>query len=740
MAVLKRTEDARLLTGTSTFVADIAVTGCLDAAFARSPVAFGRVTRIDTGPASAMPGVVAVVSGADLAGVPPVPLLMAGDAAAGRDWWPLAGDRVRYHGEPVAMVLAEDRYLADDAAAAVVLDILELPPVLTPAESKHAPNIHVGASNLAFTKQFGPPVADRTWREAAVVVAASYRQPLLAPTSLEARAILVIPDGDRLDVWCSHQHPHALQQGLATSLGLPPDQVRVQVPDAGGAFGAKSPVFPEYVAAAVLARRLRRPVRWIEDRIEALTAATRGRGQDQRIRMAADADGRITAIDLGIDADIGAYPVGAGIPGQTGLQASGPYAVPEVHAEVRSWLTTTTPTFAYRGAGRPEATYAIERTVELLADRLGMDSIELRRRNFVRSADFPYDTPTGRRYDSGEYETALDLALHLLELTRWRAEQARRRADPDAWPLGIGIASYVERSGGEPGILEEFGSVTACPDGTFEARVGTSATGQSHETVFAGVVADALGVAAADVRVIEADTDEVPRGNGSFASRSLQMGGAALHEAAGAFVVRARERAAELLGIDVADTEWKAGHIVVRGEATLTVADLVADSPVSAEYIFSSPAAFPYGTYAAVVEVDPELGAVQVLRLVAVDDYGTVIDEAVVRGQTLGSSAQGLGQALYETVPLDEAGRTDVDYGLLDYLLPTIAEMPPMLLAETAVANPNNPLGAKGAGEAGCIGVPPAVANAVVDALRLSDPDSLQLPFTPQTVWRAMRE
>jgi aerobic carbon-monoxide dehydrogenase large subunit len=731
-----RVEDRRLLTGTGTYVADLAPPGCLEVAFVRSPVAHAVLDGVVIDRARTLPGVRAVLTAADLGDVCDVPVTLGPTPPSFR---PLATDRVRYRGEPVAIVLADDRYRADDAAARVDLALTPLPGIPTPAASLEGPPLYgdqenPGVGNTALEKEFGPPVEDGTWERAAVVVGASFRQQLLAPTSLEARAILVAPQDDRLHVWCSHQHPHGLKQGLAKALGVAAADVRVVVPDAGGAFGAKSPTFAEYLVVAHAARLLGVPVRWVEDRTEALHAATRGRGQDQRIRLAADADGKILAIDLQVDADIGAHPLGSGIPLQTGLQASGPYAVPEVHARVRAILTTTAPTFAYRGAGRPEAAYAIERGVDLLARELNIDPVELRRRNLITT--FPYDTPTGRRYDSADHLAALDKALELLDLPRWRAEQARRRDDPQAWPLGVGLACYVERSGGEPGILVEYGSVEVRADGTVVARVGTSSTGQSHETVFAELVADVLGIDPARVRLVEADTDEVPEGNGSFASRSAQMGGAALHEAATALVEEARARAAERWTADLDAVTWREGCLEADGRAPLEVGEL---APLRVEHRFTSPAAFPYGCYAAVVEVDPELGDVQVLRLVAVDDYGSVLDETVTRGQTLGSIVQGLGQALYEDVPLDADGAAVLPQGLLDYLLPTAAEVPPLALAETAVPAPDNPLGAKGAGEAGCIGVPPAIANAVVDALPGVDPAALQLPLTPETVWKAMQ-
>ncbi len=742
--------DDRLTSGRGRYVADLRVPGCREAAFVRSPVPHADLRGVDTTTAAAMPGVEAVLSADDLGDVGEVPTMFG--TADGPVWRALAEDRVRHEGEPVALVVADDRYRAEDAAAAVVLDLDARAGRATPTAARDARSrgdepLYPGHDDLALEKDFGPPVDAGTWARAHTVVEVSLRQQLLAPTSLEARAILVEPDGERLTIHCSHQYPHGLATGVAGAFGLDVADVRVVVPDAGGAFGSKSPTYPEYLAVVAAARRLGVPVRWVEDRTESLTAASRGRGQDQHVRIAADADGRFLAIDLQVDADVGAHPLGAALPGQTGMAASEAYAVPEVHAAVRSWLTTTAPTFAYRGAGRPEAAYAVERAVDELAAATGADPVELRRRNLIR--EFPYDTPTGRRYDSGDYEACLDRCVELLEPRTWRAEQERRRDDPAGWPLGVGIACYVERSGGEPGILEEYGSVTVdlrpgehADRSTYTARVGTSSTGQPHRTVFAALVADRLGVDAEDVRLVEGDTGEVPEGHGSFASRSAQMGGAALARAAEALVESARGRAAADWGIDVGDVVWDKG-VLRHGTHAVPVGELASEAePLHAEHRFTSPPAFPYGSYGAVVEVDPELGAVHVLRLVAVDDYGTVLDHAAVHGQTLGSIAQGLGQVLVEDVVLDDDGATLMPDGLLDYLLPTAAEMPRDLRTdETAVPAPDNPLGAKGAGEAGCIGVPPAVVNAVADAIRDrpgADTGMLQMPLTPAVVWRAM--
>ncbi|WP_432572762.1 xanthine dehydrogenase family protein molybdopterin-binding subunit [Kineococcus sp. SYSU DK005] len=743
-AELTRREDLRLLRGAGLYVADLALPRLLDAAFVRSPVAHGVLVDVDVSAARGVPGVLGAWSARDLPGLPVVPPFGQPGVAEGRDWPSLATDRVRHVGQPVAVVLAADRYRAEDGVDAVRHRIDELPALVDPAAALEGPELFPGHANVAVEAEFGDPVPQEVWERAHLVVEGRYRQQLVAPVSLEARAFLAVPEEGRLHVRVSHQAPHRLRDNLAQALHLAPDAVRVQVPDAGGAFGSKSATFPEYLVVAALALRLDRPVRWVEDRAEAFTAHTHGRGQDQRTRLALDADGRFLAFDLDVLANLGAYPhTGVIVPQQTALMATGAYATEHVHARMRCVVTTTSPTAPYRGAGRPEAASAVERTVELAARRLGVDPVELRRRNFVPPEAFPYDTPTGRTYDSGQYARSLERCVEALGLDGWRAEQRRRREDPAAPPLGVGFCSYVERSGGDGPMLREFGSVEALADGTFVARCGTSSTGQGHETALAQVAADVLGVPLDRVRYVAADTAEVASGVGSFGSRSMQMGGAALHLAAGELVDLARRRAARWASdggpeVPAGSVTWRSGGLDLPGGRRVETAELVAATgALRADHEFRQDAAFPFGSYAAVVEVDPELGDVRVLRLVAVDDYGVVVNPVLTRGQTVGSIVQGVGQALYEDVPHGEDGVPQLHAGLFDYLLPTLSEVPPMTLEETVTPNPGNPLGAKGAGEAGCIGVPPAVVNAVADALQLEDPGTLQMPLTPERVWRA---
>ena len=737
-----RREDLDLVTGRARTVADLRPEDVdsheplLEAAFVRSAVAFGDLGAVDCAAARTVAGVVGAWAASDLPDLPPTTSPPSSRGAhEGLDWPSLAVGRVRYVGQPVAVVVADSRAHAEDAARSVRPEIRSRAALLDPvlAADPDAERLFDGRSNVVTTVDLGG-VEDEDFAEAAVVVECDFRQQRLLPSSLEGRSLLAVPGADGgLVVWASHQAQHNLRSGLADALGMPADLVRVVVPATGGAFGAKSQVYPEYVVVASLCRRLGRPVRWVEDRAEAMLAATRGRSQRQHTRLAADRDGTLLAYELLLDADIGGYPhTGAGVPGFTAHMATGAYATPKVQARARCVLTTSPPTSSYRGAGRPEAAFAIERTVDVLARRLGMDPAGLRRRNHLRPDQFPYETPTGRRYDSGDYTAALDKALAEVGYDDLRAEQRRRRADGGR-PLGIGIATYVERSGGPPDS-DEHGAVEARPDGSVVARVGSTSTGQGHATAFAQVVASALCLPLEAVHVVQNDTAEVPYGFGTFGSRSMQVGGTALWQAADNLLALARQRFAADCGSSPEDVRYDGGRLDCGSRST-TLAELAARAPLRADARPKLPQAFPFGAYVAVVEVDPELGSVEVVRIVAVDDYGVVVNPMIVDGQGHGSIAQGLGQALFEEAGTDDAGRP-LQRSLLDYLLPTAADIPELTLLETRTPNPNVPFGAKGAGEAGCIGVPPAVVNAVCDAL---DVDHEDMPLTPEAVWRAMR-
>jgi carbon-monoxide dehydrogenase large subunit len=652
--------------------------------------------------------------------------------------WPaLARERVRYAGQPLAVVVASDRYVAEDGAELVLAEIDPLDAVVDPGRaSTDEVQLFEGHSNVVSVREFGSPV-DEIMDAAPVVVETAIRNERLCPTSIETRGILVVPDGDNITVHVSHQAPQRLRAALARAFDMDAGRIRVIVPHVGGAFGAKSQTFPEYVVVTHLARRLGRPVRWIEDRREALAGSTHGRGQTQRVRLASDESGNLLALEAEIDADIGAYPhTGELIVANTGWMLSGPYTIPRVHVRVRAVVTNSTPTAAYRGAGRPEATYALERAVDRLAHRLGADPAELRLQNFIDKSAFPYESATGAVYDSGDHAGALRLALERARYQEVRAEQRRRRTVGDNRLLGIGMGSYIERSGGQEGSTE-FGSVVVDADGTIVARSGATPQGQGHATAFAQVVASALDVDMNRVRVVQGDTDEVPVGVGTFGSRSMQVGGSSLHQAAHDVLDQARERASVHLEVAEADLRYADERFTVVGtNRSITLGELAGEGSLEAKAEFASRQAFPFGTYVAIVEIDGGTGDISLQRLVAVDDCGNVINPKLVEGQVVGSIMQGIGQALYEEVVYDEYGQPLMS-SLMDYSLPTVAELPELVLDHTVTPNPNVPLGNKGAGEAGCIGTPPAIVNAIVDALEGRD-EGIDLPVTPEKVWRVL--
>lgn len=731
-----RSEDDGLVRGAHPYVADLRIPGCLEACFVRSFEAHGELRAVDISESLGLEGVEAAFSAAELPDLPPVPTREP--APAGMQRPSLARDRVRFAGEPVAVVIARDRYTAEDGAERVIqiFDPLDAVVGVDAALSSAASPLFEDSDNVVSTREYGASVED-VMANAAVVVEGRFYNQRLAPTSIEPRAVLAQWDRDRLTVWASHQAPHRLRGELAAAFGLDLDAVRVRAPKVGGAFGAKSQTFAEYIVVAHVARKLDRPVRWIEDRREALQSATHGRGQSQSLRLAADERGTLLALEAFIEADVGAYPdTGALVPAMTAWVLSGPYRIERLYARIRCVVTNAAPTASYRGAGRPEAAFALERMIDKLARRLHLDPVELRQANFVSSSDFPYRSPTGAVYDSGDHATALRSALDLAGYEVAREEQRRRRSKGDDLLLGVGIASYLERSGGRSGT-SEYGAVEVMADGVIVARSGATPQGQGHETAFAQVVATAFDVELDRVQVIQGDTDAVPRGTGTFGSRSMQVGGSALHHAAAEVIEEARRRAGEFLEVAEADLVYADGHFTITGtDRSVAIEALVSPAPLESAVELSPPQAFPFGTHVAIVEIDRATGRVEVVKLVAVDDCGVVVNPAIVSGQTLGSITQGLGQALYEELSYDPGGQP-LFSSLLDYSIPTASEMPPVLMGESVTPNPNVELGVKGAGEAGCIGAPPAVVNAIVDALGGFD-RGLHMPITPEKVWRAL--
>jgi carbon-monoxide dehydrogenase large subunit len=718
-------------------VADVAPEGRLEATFVRSPVAHARLLDVDLAAAREMPGVTGAWAAGDL-DLEPMGFPQRTQARDEMVRPPLAADRVRFVGEPVAVVVADDRYAGEDATAAVRLELEPLPVVLDPAEAARddAPRLFDGVTNVANVRDVGRSVDD-VIDGAPVVVRARYVNERVVPCSIETHGIVAVPRDGGLQVWCSHQAPHRLHGVLTRALELAPEKVRVVAPDVGGAFGSKSQTFPEYLVVARLALDLGRPVRWIEDRVESFTATTHGRGQHQSVTLASDRDGRLLGLEVEIDADIGAYPhTGEQTVGMTTWVMSGCYRIPRVFARSRAVVTNKTPTASYRGAGRPEAAFAVERTMDLLARELSIDPAELRRKNFIPPDAFPYESPTGAVYDSGRYEQALDQALELADYRSLRDEQARRRSEGGK-PLGIGISSYIERSGGGPGSTEH-GTVEVHGDGRIIARSGTASQGQGHLTALAQVVASALEVPLERIDLRQGDTAEVAAGTGTFGSRSMQVGGGALHDAALQVLDRAGMHAAEMLGVSTEDISYADEAFRSPGGDAVSLQDVAGRAGgLRATADFGPPQAFPFGTHVAVVEIDPDTGRVEVLRLVEVDDCGVVVNPQLVRGQATGSTVQGLGQALYEKAGYTEQGAPSAT-SFFSYAIPNAAVVPGVVHGDSVTPNPNVPLGTKGAGEAGCIGTPPAVVNAVADAVDLARDDRLDMPLLPEKVWAAM--
>src|SRR5919201_2348470 len=703
---LPRFEDERFTTGTAQFVDDLRLPEMLHAAFVRSPYAHARLTNVDVTAARAAPGVVAVLTGGDIAArmgtfsvTPTTP-----DVEVVEVMHPiLALDRVRYVGEPVAVVVATTPEAAADAAELVWPEVDELPAVVEPGDSDVA--LHDSAPDnvlLRWQRIAGEP--ERAFDRAHTTVRQRLRMPRLIAAPLEPRGALATydRDADLLTIWISAQDQHRQLANLARVLQRAPDRLRVVVPDVGGAFGSKGVPAPETAAVALCALELERPVKWIETRTESSLATYQGRGAEIDAELALYEDGRMLALRARYLADLGAYlyPTTV-VPALTGARLlTGCYDIPAVDVVVRGVATTKVPTGPYRGAGRPEAAYAIERLVDIAATELGLDPVDLRRRNLIAPDRFPYETPLGFTYDSGDYEAALDAALALGRAGEARAEQAAVR---DEWRLlGVGVALYVERVG--PGW--ESAAISVDEERRIVCRIGSTPHGQGHETTFAQIVADELGVEPAAVEVRWGDSAEIPAGVGTFASRSVTVGGSALLLAARE--VRARLDAGEML-------------------------------PLEAEARFELPGpAFSSGAYAAVVEVDRETGAVSVRRLAAVDDCGRVVNPLLAEGQVIGATVQALGECLSEQVGYDEIGQP-LAVNFYDYHLPLAADVPPILSELRETLSPLNPLGAKGIGEGGSIGTPAAIANAVADALAPLAIHHVDLPFTPARVWEAMQ-
>lgn len=738
-----RVEDPRFLKGEGTYIANLELPGALHLTFVRSSLAHGKIVSIDADDALAMPGVVAVWTAADIDLEPAPP---AHGFMNKKIRFPfIASDTVRFVGDIVAVVVSTDKTLGTDAAEMVIVDYESLPVVLDMDESfRGEVLLHPDAeSNIVLT--FASDNNDDIFSDCDVVVDLVIENQRVAPAPMEVRACASVWDGERLTQWACSQGAHGARDGLAETLGLDKSQVRVITPDVGGGFGAKSGVYAEEILVGWAARKLNTPVRWTETRTENMVSMGHGRAQRQRTRMGGTRDGRITAYRLDLLQDAGAYAkAGAVLPFMTRLMAGGVYDIANVQFESHSVVTNTTPTVAYRGAGRPEATAAIERTIDEFARVCGLDPADVRRKNYLTPSSFPLTTAMGAKYDSGEYAAALDKALEAAGYQQLREEQARRRASGNPLQMGIGIASYVETT--NPMGSGDYGAVEITDEGGAIIRTGSSSHGQGHHTAWAMLVSDATGIPFDKIEFRFGDTDDISRGGGTGGSRSLQVGGSAVKLATDSVIDKARQRAADLLEAAVEDVvidTVRGGFHVVGSPAPLrTWSELMVglDAPLEAEVDYvPEGATFPFGTHICVVEVDVETGAVGVMRHIACDDAGIIINPLIVDGQVHGGIAQGVAQALLEVVAYDPDGNP-ITSNLADYGFISAAELPSFERIPMETPTPRNPLGAKGIGEAGTIGATPAVHNAVVDAVSHLGVTHIDMPCTSVNVWNALQK
>jgi aerobic carbon-monoxide dehydrogenase large subunit len=746
-AAVKRVEDPPLLRGARPYTDDLREPEALHAVFVRSGFAHATINGIDTSAAAEAPGVVAVYTAADLDmdALPPAGPPIKTPEEMRRPI--LASDRVRFIGEPVAIVVAETRALAVDASELVDVDYepLDVLVDMTKALDADAPQLY-DIGNLAAD---GPP-GEEALAGAEVTAGGRFINQRIAAVPMEPGASIAAPDPDTggFILWTPSQGAHLVRDGIVKSLGMEADQLRVVSPATGGGFGARIPAYPEQISIVAVARKLGRAVRYVETRSETMLGMQHGRAQVQDVTIGGTRDGRITGLKVEVIADCGAYPADASLmPMLTGLMSCGVYEIPKVDFHFVCVVTNTTPIGAYRGAGRPEATALVERAVDLFASEIGMDPAEVRRRNFVR--EFPHQTVTGANYDSGEYQAALDKVLATAGYEQLRADQAARRESGDSVQLGIGLCSYVEWTG----FGGDFGTCTVEDDGTVTVLSGTSAHGQGHETAYAQIVSGLLGVPVDDVRVIQSDTAKVARGMGTAGSRSLQIGGTAIQNATNEVLDKARRLAAHLLEADAGDIQVIPGEgLGVAGAPASAIpwaelAQAAADPArrpadmeegLSAENDWETPdATYPFGTHLAVVEVDVETGSTKLVRHVTVDDAGRVHNPLLIEGQVHGGIAQGVAQAMYEEIAFDEDGNC-VTGSLASYAMPSASDLPSFETERTQTPTDRNPLGAKGIGEAGAIGATPAVWNAVIDAVSHLGVTNVDMPTTPQRVWEAI--
>src|SRR6266516_1762122 len=766
---IKRREDPRLITGQATYVDDIKLPGMLYMAVLRSPYGHAHIKSIHTEAARSHPGVVAVYTAADIKGIVgniavagPLGKIAEGMGVRG----PLAEGKVRFYGDPVAFVVAEDRYIARDARDLIEVDYEPLPAVVD-MEKAMQPGAPLLYEEFGTNVPFGihPPTDEidkvfaQTLADGGVVVKERLVNQRLAPVAMETRGVVAeMRKVDRtLTVWSSSQNPHLLRNILSAQVGLPQHQVRVIVPEVGGGFGSKINIYPEEPMVAFAAMRTGHPVKWIEDRSENLAVTIHGRDQVDYVEIAATKDGRITGLKLHGISDMGAYcqlltdaiMIALGFP-----VACGAYDIPAVHLSADIVFTNKAPTDAYRGAGRPEATYIIERAVDLLARELGKDPAEVRRLNFIKPEQFPYKSPAGGVYDSGNYEAALDKALGLVNYQGLRGEQAQKRAEGKL--MGIGLSSYIEACGiGPKGSLPvglyESARVRVEHSGTVMVYTGSSPHGQGEETTFSQLVADEFGIPMDNILIMHGDTDSTPEGRGTYGSRTTAVGGTALFNAVQRLKEKMKLIASHMLEASASDVTLEDGKFFVAGspQKAVTFAEVAMAAnfsntlppniePGLETTVFWEPEGniFPFGTHVCVVEIDKDTGEAEITRYVAVDDCGRQLNPMLVEGQVHGGLAQGIGQAMYERVVYGEDGQL-LTATLTDYAMPLTTELPSFETDSTVTPTPVNPLGVKGVGEAGTIGSTPAVANAIADALGVAH---LDMPYTSEKLWKVIHQ
>ena len=769
-----RKEDARLVAGQTRWTENLTLPGMVHLAILRSPYAHARITSVNTAPALELPGVIAAFSGQDVAetqGVLACAWPVTEDMVA-PTYTPLAVSEVRHVGEPVAVVVARDRATAADALDAIEVDYEPLPVVLDLEGALAADSQLVHAdkgTNKCYTWVFdsaaagsGGNVADAA-AGAEVTIKRRYVQQRLIPASMEPRSVIVDPSGGEMTVYSATQIPHIIRFLLAATTGTPEHQIRVVAPDVGGGFGGKLAATPEEWIAFVAAKRVGRPVKYTESRSESMLSAHHGRDVIQDITLYARRDGTVTGLSVNLIANMGAYLgiVTPGVPLLGAFMYNAIYKFPAYRFECTGVFTNTTKTDAYRGAGRPEATYAIERVMDELAVELGLDPIEVRRRNWIKHEEFPFTTVCGLVYDSGDYDAATDKAMSLLGYDQLRAEQAARRASNDPVQLGIGVSTYTEMCGLAPsrilGALRygaggwESTTIRVLPTGKVEVVSGSTPHGQGHVTAWSQIVADQLGVPFEDISVLYGDTRVAVKGMDTYGSRSLAVGGIALVMACEKVRDKAKLVAAHMLECSPDDVEFTEGAFRVRGnpEAAKTLADCALavfaahnlpdgiEPQLDSEATFDpSTFSFPHGTHLCATEVDTETGRVRIRKYVCVDDVGRVINPLIVEGQVHGGVAQGIAQALFEEAVYDESGNL-LTGSLAEYLVPSAADLPEIVSDRTETPATTHPLGVKGVGEAGTIASTPAVVNAIVDALRPRGVNDVPMPCTPERVWRA---